>query len=69
MSVFEYQELFPKAHPVQTRWRKLEGLEGGVSVGDYKGRAILEVDGKVLSALAAEAMRDVSHLYRPGHLQ
>jgi fumarate hydratase class I len=69
MSVFEYQEMFPHAHPVDTPWRKLEGLEGGVTVGEYKGKQVLEVDGKVLSALANEAMRDVSHLYRPGHLQ
>jgi len=69
MSAFEYQEMFPKAHPVDTPFRKLDGLEGGITVGEYKGRRVLEVDGKVLSALAAEAMRDVSHLYRPGHLQ
>ena len=69
MPAFEFQEMFPHAHPVETPWRKLEGLEGGISVGEYKGQPILEVEGEVLSALAAEAMRDVSHLYRPGHLQ
>ncbi len=67
MADFQYQPMFPHAHPVDTPYRRLD-IEG-VTVSEFKGRRILEVAPSVLSALAAEAMRDVSHLYRPGHLQ
>jgi len=64
---FQYQPMFPHAHPVDTPYRKLD-IEG-VRVSEFRGRRILEIAPNVLSELAAEAMRDVSHLYRPGHLQ
>ena len=67
MADFQYQPMFPHAHPVETPYRRLE-IEG-VTVSEFKGRRILEIAPNVLSELAAEAMRDVSHLYRPGHLQ
>ena len=67
MPEFRYQEMFPHANPVEIPWRRLD--IDGVTVGEYNGRRVLEVSGEALSALAAEAMRDVSHLYRPGHLQ
>ena len=63
---FHYQPMFPKAHPVETPWRKLD-IEG-VSTSEFKGRRVLEVAPSVLTELARIAMRDVSHLYRPGHL-
>jgi fumarate hydratase class I len=66
MPDFQYQDMFPHAHPVDTPYRKLD--IGGVTVSSYKGRRVLEVAPEALAALAAEAMRDVSHLYRPGHL-
>ncbi len=76
MSTFVYQEMFPQApDPAApgagqpTPWRKLDHLSGGIRTIEAGGRTVLEVDGKVLSELAREAMRDVSHLYRPGHLQ
>lgn len=76
MSSFAYQEMFPKAPDPsapgaghQTPWRKLDALSSGVRVSTFKGREMLEIDGAVLTELAREAMRDVSHLYRPGHLQ
>jgi fumarate hydratase class I len=64
---FEYQEMYPHANPVQVPWRKLE-IEG-VTVSELRGRRVLDVDGGVLTELARIAMRDISHLYRPGHLQ
>ena len=64
---FEYQEMFPHAHPVSTPWRKLD--IDGVTVSEWRGRTVLDVSGSVLTELARTAMRDVSHLYRPGHLQ
>ncbi len=67
MPDFRYQEMFPHAHPVETPWRRLD--IGGLSLSDFKGGKLLEVSAEALSELAATAMRDVSHLYRPGHLQ
>ncbi|RME20892.1 MAG: fumarate hydratase [Deltaproteobacteria bacterium] len=67
MPEFQYQEMFPHAHPVETPWRKLD--IDGVSVGEYKGRRVIEVSAQALTELAATAMLDVNHLLRPGHLQ
>ncbi len=67
MADFQYQAMFPHAHPVDTPWRKLD-IEG-VTVGEYKGRRVLEVSPSALAELAEAAMLDVSHLLRPGHLQ
>ena len=64
---FQYQEMFPHAHPVHTPWKKLD--IDGVTVSELRGRRVLDIDGSVLTELARTAMRDVSHLYRPGHLQ
>jgi fumarate hydratase class I len=49
-----------------TPWRRL-ALDG-VSTTVCDGRTVLKVAPDVLSALAFEAFRDVSHLLRPGHL-
>jgi fumarate hydratase class I len=76
MSSFVYKEMFPKAPDpaapgagAKTPWRKLDQLDGGIRTAEFQGRTVLQIDGKVLTELAREAMRDVSHLYRPGHLQ
>ena len=68
---FQYQEPFPHAHPVPTPWRRveIEGTHGGITVGEYRGHKVLEVEPRVLTELARVAMRDINHLYRPGHLQ
>ena len=66
MPEFHYQEMFPHAHSVETPWRRLD--VGGVTVGSYKGRPVLEVAGAVLTELARAAFRDISHLLRPAHL-
>ncbi|MFM7062864.1 MAG: fumarate hydratase, partial [Actinomycetes bacterium] len=62
---FNYSEIFPLAKG-DTPYRKL--TSDFVSVGEYRGRKILEVDREALTLLTAEAVRDISHLFRPGHL-
>jgi fumarate hydratase class I len=39
-----------------------------VSSGEFDGEPVLKVAGAGLTQLAAEAVRDVSHLFRPSHL-
>jgi fumarate hydratase class I len=65
MVEFQFQEMFPLAK-AGTPWRKL--TDDLVTVGHYADRRILEVDRAALTLLAAEAVRDISHLFRPGHL-
>jgi len=64
---FRFQRLFELGED-DTPWRRVEA-EGLVSTAEWKGRHFLEVDPEALRRLAAEAVRDVSHLFRPGHLQ
>lgn len=64
---FAYTELFQAATPKETPWRKLTGA--GVSTLDVGGQRVLRVEPEALRLLAAEAMTDISHLLRPGHLQ
>jgi fumarate hydratase class I len=49
-----------------TTYRSL-GVEG-LSTASFEGREMLKVDSAALTRLAAEAVRDVSHLFRPSHL-
>jgi len=65
MPEFAFQEMFPHGEDT-TPYRELEGAY--VSTGSYRGQSILEVDAAALTRLASEAIRDVSHLFRPGHL-
>ncbi|MDP2306767.1 MAG: fumarate hydratase [Pseudomonadota bacterium] len=65
MPEFQYQEMFP-THDHATPWRKLD--VGGVDVVNAGGRSFLQVDSAALTALTAAAIRDISHLFRPGHL-
>ena len=65
MSEFAFQEMFP-SHDDHTPYRLV--TREGVSVSSFRGRDVLEVDGSALTRLAAEAMRDIAHLLRPGHL-
>ena len=50
----------------ETPWRKLTG--DFVATASFEGQRILTVDAEALTRLAAAAVRDVSHLFRPGHL-
>ncbi len=63
---FEFQEIFPLAHD-DTPYRLLG--KDGVSTFEAAGRTFLKVDPAALTRLAATAIREVSHLLRPGHLQ
>jgi len=67
---FQYQPMFEKeGADEKTPWKKL--------TSDYveeieipgTGRKILQIDPEALTLITKEAMRDVAHLLRPGHLQ
>ncbi len=66
MLAFHYQEPFELGADA-TAYRPL-GTEG-VTVETAGSRPILRIDPAVLRRLAAEAVRDVSHLFRTGHLE
>ncbi len=66
MPDFVYQNPFPTG-PDTTRYRKL--TDAHVSVASFDGHDILKVAPEALSALAREAFRDVSFLYRSAHLE
>ena len=67
MPEFGFQEMFPHAHADATPFRKLD--VGGVSVDRFRGRDVLVVEPAVLTDLTREAIRDISHLFRPAHLR
>jgi len=67
MSDFRYQKIFELGRD-ETPYRELES-EGLVRVETSGDTEILRVQPEALRRLAAEAVRDVSHLLRPGHLQ
>ena len=65
MSEFRFQPIFELGEDT-TEYRSL-GKEG-VSEFELDGRTILKVDPAVLRKLTAEAIHDISHLFRPSHL-
>jgi len=65
MPEFRFQEMFPHVEDT-TPYRRLDGAF--VSSEAFRGERLLMVDAAGLTRLAAEAIRDVSHLFRPGHL-
>ncbi|HPG24170.1 MAG TPA: fumarate hydratase, partial [Myxococcota bacterium] len=65
MADFHYQEMF-ELGPDRTEYRKLG--DEGISTIRIDGREILKIEPEALTRLAAAAVRDVSHLFRPGHL-
>ena len=66
MPDFHYQEMFELGAD-DTEYRQL-GREF-VSTIDVDGRRILRIEPQALVQLASEAVRDVSHLFRTGHLK
>src|SRR5215510_13792322 len=66
MSEFRHQEIFEHSHDT-TVYRKL--TSDYVSTTTFEGQEIVKVAPDALSLLAREAMDDVAHLLRPGHLQ
>ncbi|UCE84560.1 MAG: fumarate hydratase, partial [Deltaproteobacteria bacterium] len=66
MSEFRFQEMF-ELGPDGTDYRQLDG--DYVAVRTLDGREIVTVEPEALRRVAAEAMRDVAHLFRASHLQ
>jgi fumarate hydratase class I len=62
---FRYSDLLPTGRD-ETPYRLL-GTEG-VSTFEVAGRTFLQVDPSALRLLTAEAMHDIAHFLRPGHL-
>jgi fumarate hydratase class I len=62
----DYHALF-QLGPDATPYRKL--TSEGVRVEKVMGREILVVDAEALRALSEQAMIDINHLLRPGHLR
>ncbi len=65
MPEFQFQEMFPHGEDA-TPYRH---LDGDVAVEQFRGEPVLTVPAAGLTQLAAAAVRDVSHLFRPGHLR
>ncbi|MSY17424.1 MAG: fumarate hydratase, partial [Actinobacteria bacterium] len=63
---FQYQDLLPIAEDT-TKYRLI--TSEGVSTVSAEGRTFLQVDPGALRLLAYEAIKDISHLLRPGHLE
>lgn len=66
MPEFAYQEILPLGHD-ETPFRLL--TTEGVSTFTANGYTFLQVTPEAIALLTREAMRDIAHLLRPGHLQ
>jgi fumarate hydratase, class I len=62
---FQYQDILPLGSD-STPFRLL--TKDFVSTFEAGGRTFLQVDNRALTLLAENAMRDIAHLLRPGHL-
>ena len=67
MSKYVHHDMFPLDADTATPWRLLS--TDPVGTAHFEGETILKVDPRALTLLAAEAMRDIAHLLRPGHLR
>jgi fumarate hydratase class I len=65
MPEFRYADPFPSSED-EAPYRKL--TSDLVSVASFEGEEVLKVAPEALTLVAREAFRDVSFLYRPGHL-
>jgi fumarate hydratase class I len=65
MPEFLFQEMFPHGEDT-TPYRRIDG--DFVSSESFRGEPMLIVAADGLTRLASTAVRDVSHLFRPGHL-
>ena len=66
MTSFEFQEMLPIGHD-ETPYRKLSG-DFVSTFGTPQGK-FLKVEPEALTLITEQAMRDIAHLLRPGHLQ
>ncbi|CAG2224020.1 E4.2.1.2A [Mytilus edulis] len=64
---FYFQDILESEKPLDTPWKKLTG--DYVSTFDVMGKKVLKVEPQALTLLAEQAMIDIAHLLRPGHLQ
>ena len=65
MTAFQHEPLFRTGED-PTPYRRLTAE--GVRTVDLGGREFLEIEPEALTQLTAAAIREVSHLFRPGHL-
>jgi fumarate hydratase, class I len=65
MSDFQFQDMLPLG-PDETPYRRL--TTDHVSTFDAAGKTFLRVEPEALTLLTRQAMRDIAHLLRPGHL-
>jgi fumarate hydratase class I len=66
MAEFDFTELFPLGHD-DTEYRLV--TTEGVSTFDTPEGTFLKVEPEAITRLTSEAMRDIAHLLRSGHLQ
>jgi fumarate hydratase class I len=67
MADFAFTEMLPLAHDDATPYRLV--TKEGVSTFEANGKTFLQVSPEAIRTLTREAMRDIAHLLRPGHLQ
>ncbi len=65
MNDFVHHEMFPLG-PDETPYRLL--TEDHVATAQFQGQSIMTVEPAALTLLSAQAMADIAHLLRPGHL-
>jgi len=65
MSDFVFHELFPLSHD-DTPYRKI--TSDGVGTATFNGKNVVTVEPEAITTLTYEAIKDTSHLLRPGHL-
>src|SRR6187397_2527362 len=65
MTDFAFQELLPIGDD-DTPYRRVS--TDFVQTADFDGARVVKLDREGLRVLAAEAMRDIAHYLRPGHL-
>jgi fumarate hydratase class I len=63
---FAFQDMLPLGAD-ETTYRLV--TTDGISTFEAGGRRFVQVEPEVLTLLTAEAMRDIAHFLRPGHLQ
>ncbi len=66
MKEFRYTDPYPLSDD-ETTYRLLSNEH--VSIETFAGKPVVKVEPEALTLLAAEAVKDVSHLYRASHLQ
>ena len=65
MATFQFQDMLPIGHD-DTPYRRL--TDDHVSTFEAAGQTFLRVEPEALTLLTRQAMRDIAHLLRPGHL-